>query len=341
MTGLVIDKRYLNHTMGSYHIEGPQRLEVLLRLVESADKRAWRMIEPRPATEEELCRVHERSYVDFVKATAGREWTFLDPDTGACALTYETALLAAGGVLAAADAVLDGRVRNAFALVRPPGHHAEPARAMGFCFFNNVAVAAAHLLAARGLQRVLVVDFDVHHGNGTQAAFYERDDVLYVSTHQVPFYPGSGRASETGAGRGRGYTLNIPLLAGKGDGDFLFIFRELLAPVAARYRPEFILVSAGFDIAVEDPLGGMEVTAEGFGDLAAELVKMADESAGGKVAFVLEGGYSLQALGAGVGEVLRRLGGEKGRREVPPEPLSTLRREIEPSFQAAREHGPL
>jgi len=339
MTGIVIDRRYLNHTMGSYHVEGPQRIEVLLRLVASADKRAWRMIEPRLATEEELCRIHERSYVDFLKATAGRDWTFLDPDTGASALTYETALLAAGGALAAVDAILDGRVRNAFALVRPPGHHAEPAQAMGFCFFNNVAVAAAHLLAARGLKRILIVDFDVHHGNGTQAAFYERDDVLYFSTHQVPFYPGSGRASETGAGRGRGYTLNVPLLAGKGDGDFLFIFRELLAPAAARYRPDFILVSAGFDIAVEDPLGGMEVTAEGFGDMASELVKMAEESAAGRLAFVLEGGYSLQALEAGVGEVLRRLSGQKARREAAPGPLPTLRQEIEPSFRAAREHA--
>jgi len=339
VTGIVVDRRYLDHTMGSYHIEGPQRLEALLRLVESADARAWRRIEPRPATEEELCRVHERSYVDFIKATAGREWTLLDPDTGACALTYETALFAAGGALAAADAVLDGRVRNAFALVRPPGHHAEPARAMGFCIFNNIAVTAAHLLAARGLRRILIVDFDVHHGNGTQAAFYERDDVLYVSTHQVPFYPGSGRATETGAGQGRGHTLNVPLFAGKGDGDFLFILRELVAPVAARYRPEFILVSAGFDIALEDPLGGMEVTAEGFGDLATELMKMADASAGGKLVFVLEGGYSLQALEAGVGEVLRRLGGGSGHRHTPPDILPTLRQEIEPSFEAARKHG--
>jgi acetoin utilization deacetylase AcuC-like enzyme len=339
MTGVVIDRRYLNHTMGSYHIEGPQRLETLLQLVESADKRDWRMIEPRLATEEELGRIHERAYVDLLKATAGRDWTFLDPDTGACALTYETALLAAGGAIAAADAVLDGRVQNAFALIRPPGHHAEPAQAMGFCFFNNVAIAAAHLLAARGLRRILIVDFDVHHGNGTQAAFYERDDVLYFSTHQVPFYPGSGRASETGLGRGRGHTLNVPLLAGKGDGDFLFIFRELLAPAAARYRPDFILVSAGFDIAVEDPLGGMEVTAEGFGDMASELIEMAEGTAGGRLAFLLEGGYSLQALEAGVGEVLRRLSGQKARREPPPEPLPTLRRELEPSFQAARQHG--
>jgi acetoin utilization deacetylase AcuC-like enzyme len=241
----------------------------------------------------------------------------MDGDTVASPKTWETALLAAGGCLESVDRVMDGSVRNALALVRPPGHHAEASRAMGFCFFNNAAIAAEHLVRKRGLKRILVVDWDLHHGNGTEQAFYDRADVLYFSTHQVPLFPGTGAARFFGRGEGFGYNLNVPLLAGKGDADFLHIFEKVLAPVATEYRPEFILASIGFDIAAADPLGAMEVTSAGFGLLTASLMAMASKTAGGRLAMVLEGGYDLTAMREGVRQVLRTLDGTDGRTSEP------------------------
>ncbi|HPW18655.1 MAG TPA: histone deacetylase [Candidatus Aminicenantes bacterium] len=310
-TGVVIDRRFMAHDMGAGHIESPARIEVLLRMLEEDPPVPYRPVAPRPATDEELGWVHERGYIDLIGSTAGRTVP-LDMDTAAGPKTWETARLAAGGLIEAVDLIMDGSVRNALALVRPPGHHAEASRAMGFCIFNNVAVAAEHLIRRRGAERVLVVDWDLHHGNGTERAFYERRDVMYVSTHQAPFYPGTGAARFFGRGEGYGHNLNVPLLAGKGDADFLHVFEKVVAPVAAQYGPDVILSSAGFDIAAGDPLGGMEVTPAGFGRLAAALMAMADKTASGRLALVLEGGYNLEALREGVREVLKALAGRPG-----------------------------
>jgi acetoin utilization deacetylase AcuC-like enzyme len=335
--GVVFDHRFADHAMGPGHVESPERVRVLNRMLEEEAPGRFVRIEPRPATDDELGWIHERGYIDFLRATAGRDEVFLDADTSAGPRTFETALLAAGGFLRAIDAVMEGRVGSAFALVRPPGHHAEASRAMGFCFFNNVAVGAEHLIRRHGLRRILVVDWDLHHGNGTQHAFYSRRDVLYFSTHQVPLYPGTGAVRETGHGPGIGYNLNVPLTAGKGDADFLHVFRQLLGPVSAQFRPEFILVSAGFDIAAGDPLGGMAVSREGFGLLTDALLGMAAESAAGRIVFVLEGGYDLPALRNGVREVLDRL-------SRPAAPLSDpavseeTRRELDPCFQVFRSY---
>src|SRR5512140_443257 len=305
--GVVIDRRYMDHDMGAHHVESPARIGTLLRMLENDPPVPFLAIPPRAATAEELGWVHEAGYVDLIRSTAGKTVP-LDADTIAGPKTWPTALLATGGFLESLDRVVDGTVRSAIALVRPPGHHAEASRAMGFCFFNNAAIGAEHLLRKHGLRRVLIVDYDLHHGNGTEHAFYERRDVMYFSTHQSPFYPGTGAARFFGHGEGYGYNLNVPLLPGKGDADYLSIFEKVLAPVAAQFEPEFIIASAGFDIAAGDPLGGMAVTAGGFGSLTRSLMAMASRSAAGRLALVLEGGYDLPALRDGVREVLRTLG---------------------------------
>ncbi|MCJ7486118.1 MAG: histone deacetylase [Candidatus Aminicenantes bacterium] len=305
-TGVVTDKRFMDHDMGAYHVESPHRIEVLNRMLEEDPPIPYLPIEPRPATDEEVGWVHEKGYIDLVRSTAGKTVP-LDMDATAGPKTFATALLAAGGFLKSLDLIMDGTVRNAFALVRPPGHHAEASQALGFCFFNNVAIGAEHLVRNHGLRRVLVVDWDLHHGNGTEHAFYARRDVMYFSTHQVPLYPGTGAARDFGAGDGLGFNLNVPLLAGKGDADYLHIFEKILDPVAAQFEPEFILVSAGFDIAAGDPLGGMAVTPAGFGLLTASLMAMAERTAAGRLALVLEGGYDLRALRDSVREVLKML----------------------------------
>jgi acetoin utilization deacetylase AcuC-like enzyme len=341
--GVVIDRRYEDHDMGAGHIESPARIEVLLRLLETAPPVPFVRVPPRPATDEELGWVHERGYIDLVRSTAGKIVP-LDPDTTAGPKTWDTALLAAGGFLEALDRIMDGTVPNAFAMVRPPGHHAEASRAMGFCIFNNVAIGAEHLIRRHGLRRVFIVDWDLHHGNGTEHAFYERRDVMYFSTHQSPFYPGTGAVRFFGHGEGAGYNLNVPLLAGKTDADFLHTFEKVLAPIAAEYEPEFILSSAGFDIAAEDPLGGMDVTAAGFGRLARALMAMAARTAAGRLALVLEGGYDLRALGHGVVEVLRALArkeseptGTKPGGDSPLESASpSLRAELEEALRTFR-----
>src|SRR4030066_1488763 len=283
----------MRHHMGPYHPESPRRVEVLNRMLEEDPPVPFLAVEPRPATDEELGWGHEGGYIDLGRSAAGKT-VLMDMDTTAGPKTFATALLAAGGFLEALDRVMEGTVPNALALVRPPGHHAEASQAMGFCFFNNVAVGAEHLLRKHSLKRILIVDWDLHHGNGTEHAFYPRRDVMYFSTHQVPLYPGPGAARFFGPGDGHGYNLNVPLLAGKGDADYLHIYEKILAPVAAQFAPEFILVSAGFDIGAGDPLGGMSVTPAGFGRMTAALLAMAERTAAGRLALVLEGGYALQ-----------------------------------------------
>lgn len=310
-TGIVKDRRYMDHAADSYHPESPRRLEILHGMLEAPEmKKKFIEVAPRMATQEELELNHTPRYIQLVASTAGRGFTMLDPDTYACAKSFDTARLAAGGVLAAADQVLGGELDNAFALVRPPGHHAESNRAMGFCLFNNVAIGASYALKRHGVQRVLIVDWDLHHGNGTQHSFYERNDVLYFSTHQFPYYPGTGYVNETGSGAGKGFTVNVPLAAGPGDAEYAAVFEQILEPIARQFFPQVIFVSAGFDIFYRDPLGGMQVTPAGFANLARILLDIARETCAGKIVFVLEGGYHLEGLRDSVRDVLKTMTGD-------------------------------
>ena len=319
-TGIVADSIFMEHDTGPGHPEKAERLQRIYSvlsergLMKSAEK-----IPLREATPEELLKVHTKNHLSRIAATANHEQYYLDGDTPTSPHSYQAALFAAGGLLNAVDAVMSGQVNNAFALIRPPGHHAERDRAMGFCLFNNVAVAAYHALDQHRLSRILIVDWDVHHGNGTQHAFFEDPRVLYFSTHRYPFYPGSGYYNEIGTGRGKGYTVNVPLPGGCGDGIFDAIFAQILTPVARDFKPELILVSAGFDTHYQDPLGGMEVTEEGFVRMADRVLGLGNEFCGGKVVFVLEGGYHLEGLAKSVAEVISLC---LGQREAPKESLS-------------------
>lgn len=341
-TGIVKDSRYLEHRMGDFHPESPRRLEVIYKMLEEdKDLPPLILVAPRPAEENEICLIHTKSYFEAIKETAGRERVFLDPDTSTSSRSFEAARLAAGGLLEASGLVMKGELENGFALVRPPGHHAEASAAKGFCIFNNVAVAAQYLIQKHGLERILIVDWDLHHGNGTQNAFYSRQDVLYFSTHQFPHYPGSGFWNEVGNGRGEGFTVNVPLSVGKTDDDFLFIFRRLLYPIAKVYRPQFVLVSAGFDISAGDPLGGMEVTPRGFGALAAEMTRLAGEFSGRRLLLTLEGGYNLTELREGVKQVLLVLTGMAKPDVREPKITGAVEKELAPVFKVQKKFWPV
>ncbi len=307
-TGIVKDERYLEHVADTYHPESHERLQAVHKMLQETGLQGkLAEISPRMALEEELELNHTRKYIELVASTAGRAYTMLDPDTYACAKSYATAKLAVGGTLAAVEKVIRGDLDNAFALIRPPGHHAESNRAMGFCLFNNVAIAAAYAIQTHGVRRALIIDWDLHHGNGTQHSFYDRKDVLYFSTHQFPYYPGTGSIHETGNGAGRGFTVNVPLHPGPGDAEYMEVFEEILEPIALEYEPEIIFVSAGFDTYYQDPLGGMQVTPAGFANLAKIVLEMAQKTCKGKVVFVLEGGYHLQGLRDSIQEVLKTM----------------------------------
>ena len=341
-TGIVKDWRYLDHHMGAAHPESPERIRIIYEMLEEEKGLpSLEIIPPRAATEKEIALIHTREYVEQIKKTAGRERVYLDPDTSTSPRSYEVALLAAGGVLEAADRIMAGKTGNAFALVRPPGHHAEASQARGFCIFNNIAIAAQYLVEKFGLRRILIVDWDLHHGNGTQNAFYLRDDVLYFSTHQFPHYPGSGHWSEVGAGKGEGFTVNVPLAPEKTDDDFLFIYRKLLSPIAAAFKPDFILVSAGFDIFAGDPLGGMEVSVRGFGALADELMSLAHLAAKDRLLLALEGGYNLFGLKDGVKNVLLALSGQRPESPAKLSISSSLERELAPVFKVQKSFWPV
>jgi acetoin utilization deacetylase AcuC-like enzyme len=297
---LVDDPRFSLHRSGGYHPERPERLVAARAALEKAEV-SWRRVEPRSATDEQLARVHDPAFVERMEKLRGTRG-HIDPDTYVSPESVDIARLAAGSVTAMVDAMIDGAADRAVALVRPPGHHARPAQAMGFCLFNNVAVAAAHA-RARGLERVAVVDWDVHHGNGTQEIFWRDAHVLYVSTHQYPFYPGTGAADERGEGEGAGFTVNVPLSAGGGDGVYRGAFERVILPIIEAYRPELLLVSAGFDAAKRDPLAEMELSDAAFGWMGRELSRVADagsKNGRAKVALVLEGGYDLVALESGL-----------------------------------------
>ncbi|HXW84856.1 MAG TPA: histone deacetylase [Candidatus Binataceae bacterium] len=307
-TALITDRGYLRHVAGRRHPECPERLAVLLDMVAGLRRPDLQLLAPREATRDELALVHHPDYIDFIARTASLEHFDFDPDTHSSRETYHTALLASGGVLTAVEAVLQGAADNSFALVRPPGHHALPNRAMGFCFFNSIAIAAEWLRQKRGFRRILILDWDVHHGNGTQEMFYESPDVLYISTHQYPHYPGTGSLQEIGAGAGEGFTVNIPMFAELGDAEYANVFDQLIFPIARQFRPEFILVSCGFDAHYRDPLAQMNVTEDGFVGLCRRAKRLAAELCGGKLALVLEGGYDLEALVNSTRAVIDELG---------------------------------
>jgi acetoin utilization deacetylase AcuC-like enzyme len=269
-------------------------------LKETGIKEKLTCLPPRPALLEELEMVHAPEYISYVKSKAENGGGWLDPDTVISPKSYEAALYAAGGVMAAVEAVMKREVDNAFALIRPPGHHAIRDGAMGFCIFNNVAIAARFALSKFKLNRVLIADFDVHHGNGTQDAFYADPKVLYFSTHQYPFYPGTGWMDETGAGEGEGTTVNFPLAAGWGDEECLRAFNEVLVPVARRFQPQLILVSAGFDAHWADQLAMMRVSVTGFAQMAMMLKELAAELCQGRLVFTLEGGYNLRVVACSI-----------------------------------------
>lgn len=304
----VYHPQYLLHDQGASHPESPDRLRAILSMLkESKLEDQLAKIVAREASFEEIARVHNADYIKEVAATAKSVATYLDPDTLANSETYQAALLASGALLAAVERVWEGEFDQAFAMVRPPGHHAERDHAMGFCVFNNIAIAAEHLVCRYGLNRVAIVDFDVHHGNATQHSFYDRSDVFFCSTHQYPFYPGTGAADEVGKGAGRGYTLNFPMSVGCGDEEYRQVFQQGLIPALREYRPEFILVSAGFDAHALDPLGGMRLSDQGFAVMTQEIQSVAQDFCGGKVVYTLEGGYNLKALETSVQRVLELL----------------------------------
>jgi acetoin utilization deacetylase AcuC-like enzyme len=318
-TALVWSSEYTAHETGA-HPESPERIVALERALSAAGMFDDRLVlDPAPAPLEAILAVHTPQMVDRIQRAAHQGGAWLDPDTFVSPDSYDVALLAAGGACRAVDVVLGGEAPRAFALVRPPGHHAEPERAMGFCLFNNVAVAAEHALGQHGLERVAIVDWDVHHGNGTQAAFWRRPDVLFVSLHQYPFYPGTGSGAERGAGAGDGYTINLPLTAGGGDEVYEAAFEDVVVPALRAFAPDLILVSAGFDAHADDPLAMMRASTAGFGRLAAMLHEVALECCGGRLALALEGGYDLRALGDSVVETLRALD-ETGPHPPAPSP---------------------
>ena len=308
-TGFVYHPAYLEHDMGAGHPESPNRLRAIMQQLEQSGTAArLTRIEPREAEDEWITQIHTPLYLAMLKTQAPTNGRIsLDPDTSMSPGSLTAAYLAAGGALAAVDAIMSRQVDQAFCAVRPPGHHAESGRAMGFCLFNNVAIAARYVQKKHGLTRVLIVDWDVHHGNGTQHSFEDDPSVLFFSTHQYPHYPGTGRKSERGRGAGEGFTINVPMEAGEGGEEYREIFQKSLVPTADSFKPEFVIVSAGFDAHKDDPLGNMGLMEEGYADLTGIVAGIAKRHAGGRILSSLEGGYHLTALATSVDRHIQAL----------------------------------
>lgn len=325
--------RFADHLTPPGHPERVERHAVMQVVATEFGKNGGSVRDPRPASHEELARIHDDSYLTFLRETAGRA-VALDPDTFTSPDTYDVACLAAGAAVTAVDHVLDGGAgTRALVLVRPPGHHAERNRAMGFCFFNNIAVAAAHA-RARGLSRVAIVDYDVHHGNGTQWSFYSDPSVLFVSSHQYPYYPGTGAASEVGSEAGAGFTVNLPLAAGASDADYERVYDAVAWPILRTFKPQLILISAGFDAYKDDPLAGMRLEAECFGRLTARLVAIADECCDGRIVAVTEGGYHLKGIADSLRSVIAAFEGDR----APAAPPQTDTRRGDAAIAAVKPH---
>lgn len=321
-TSILIDPRFREHDPGRGHPERPDRIAVLEDLLDSWHGPSVERIEPRLAEPDEIRSAHTEGLFERIRETEGIERSRIDADTATSARSYEIALLAAGGLIQVVDAVADGAAQNAFAFVRPPGHHATEGQSMGFCLFNNVAVAAKHL-QSRGFDRVAIVDFDLHHGNGTEAIFYDDPSVLYASLHQYPYYPGTGAADDVGREEGLGYTVNVPFSAGVGDDGYLLAFDQILCPVLREFEPDFLLVSAGFDCHHRDPLGGMRVTESGVVGMAGRMLDVAREVCGGRFAAVLEGGYDLDAIRDSAEAMLVEMATAEARRDTEAEEIQT------------------
>lgn len=306
-TTVVVDKAYLKHLPGASHPERPERIQVMLDLAAGLDPRKYVLLPPRSASRSDVERTHGADHVRLIESTSTVNRYALDGDTITSRDSFGVALLAVGGFLSVLDAIAANESTNGFALVRPPGHHALRNRAMGFCLFNTMAIGAEYLKRSHGAQRIMIVDWDVHHGNGTQDAFYDDPSVLFLSTHQFPFYPGTGAINEIGTGAGEGYTINVPLPAGCADREYLQVFQDVVVAAAQKFHPEWILVSAGFDPHQRDPLGGMEVTELGFAGMARTVIDLARKFAAGRIAFLLEGGYDLAGLRSSAAAVLAEL----------------------------------
>jgi acetoin utilization deacetylase AcuC-like enzyme len=308
--GMVYDPIFLKHDTGA-HVEHAGRLKTImdhLRLSE-LDSRLI-SISPRPATLEELNLIHQTQHIQLIQALALSGGGSIDSDTVVSAASYEAAIYAVGGSLEAVDAVIKGNVDCAFALPRPPGHHSTPNRSMGFCLFNNVAIAARYLLSTHGLSRIAIIDFDVHHGNGTQIAFNTDPRVLFASIHQYPFYPGTGHEEETGSAEAMGTKINVPLPLGCGDPEYLKVFEQIIVPAVDRFQPEFILVSAGYDAHWADDMSAMQVSTTGFNQMIAAIKQLAAVCCNNRLVLVLEGGYNLYALAASVVSTFKVLLGD-------------------------------
>jgi acetoin utilization deacetylase AcuC-like enzyme len=309
VTQVFYDPATLNHEPGASHPERPQRMTAVLESVRALEKLGRVAVAtPRPATEDEILAVHTLPYMSKVRAEigAGRR-TLSTGDTELSAGSWAAALAAAGTVVSGVEGVMTGRARHSFCALRPPGHHASQSRGMGFCIFNNIAIGARYAQRRHGVERVLIADFDVHHGNGTQEVFWSDGSVLFFDTHQHPWYPGTGLPGEQGDGNGRGLIMNNPFPSGSGRKEILGAFREVLVPAAERFKPQLVMVSAGFDSRTGDPLGQFTLTDDDFGDLTGVMVEIARQHAGGRLVAVLEGGYSLEGLQRAVRAHLERL----------------------------------
>lgn len=336
--GYVYDPIYLRHDPG-YHVESAQRLlSIIARLEESQLTRRLKLIRPRAAEFEELALVHTKQMIAQVEAVSRMGGGAIDSDTVMSPDSYEAALYAVGGVIRAAEEVMDGNVSSAFALVRPPGHHANANRSMGFCLFNNIAIAARFIMLKYCLERVLIIDFDAHHGNGTQTTFNNDPQVCYISIHEFPFYPGTGNIEEKGEGEAVGTKINIPLPAGCGDAEYLLASEQVIIPAVRRFKPQLILVSAGYDAHWSDQIALMQVSVSGFAQIVKIIKILADELCQGRVALALEGGYNLNALAASVKATFEALLGESEIKDpVGPTPHNYKVPDITPLLQRIKE----
>lgn len=309
-TAIFKDNLFLRHNPGPNHPESPERLKFLYNILDQGIGSEFYTPEFSTVSHETILMNHSETLVNQVAMTSGKDFSFLDADTSTSSDSYNAALLAVGALTAGVDLLIKGEIDNAFALVRPPGHHAEYDRSMGFCLFNNIAIAAHYATKVHNLERVMIVDWDIHHGNGTQRSFFPSEKVLFLSIHQYPHYPGTGALHEVGVGMGEGFTINVPLEGGQGDVEYAAIFKDIVLPVGLQYKPQLILFSAGFDVYHGDPLGSMRVSHAGFGFMTRKLVELANEVCESRLLGTLEGGYNLTGLRDGVFSVLNELRGD-------------------------------